>query len=139
MKCFNIATLAILASSIMVYAQTVGPELTGFQCFKLDEKALHITPEDAFAGRGLPKVFAEPSSASKVIGSTGGIEYVAWPLEKQNGFLQIMRANGQLGWVTEKGFIPMRKADGTIGGCSLQRQSNGLITFKLDPGVAIRH
>ena len=138
MKRVFIATVLSVCASVTIHAETPNRDLTGFQCFKLDEKALHITPDDAFAGRGLPRVFAEPSSSSKEIGSTGGIEYVAWPLKKQNGFMQILRVNGQLGWVIENAFIPLRKADGTIGGCTLQREPNGLILHKLDPGVAVR-
>jgi hypothetical protein len=113
--------------------------LAGFQCYKIDEKGLHITPKDDFEGRGFPRVFAAPTSSSKQIGATSEIVYVAWPLVKQNGFLQILRLNGQLGWVAETTLIPMHKADGTIGGCTLSRQPNGLITFKLDPGVVVRY
>ena len=63
--------------------------------------------------------------------------YVTWPLRTEYGFTQILRANGQLAWIADNAIRPLRKADGTQGGCKLWRAQNGRITFALNPGVAV--
>lgn len=138
MKRHFLGSSMILIVVTVAHAQSPSSDMSGYQCYKVNEKGLHITAADAFAGRGFPLVFSEPSTSSKRIGITSEIEYVIWPLKRNNGFVEILRPNGQIGWVAETTLIPLRKSDGTIGGCSLRRQPDGLITFKLDPGVAVR-
>ena len=62
---------------------------------------------------------------------------MAWPLKTENGFTQILRANGQLAWIGANAIRPLRKGDGSPGGCKLSYAQDGRITFALDPGVAV--
>ncbi len=139
MKSLKLAMLTVVAGTIGAHAEPAKPPLSGFQCFKVDLEALHISSENAWAGKGFPPVFAIPDGSSKPIGSQLGLAYVTWPLKKQNGYVQILRANGQIGWVAENAVRPLRKADGTVGGCTLSRGADGRIISKLDPGVAVRY
>lgn len=111
--------------------------LKGFQCYALDTQRLHLSPDDVFKGKGLPPVFDAPIVGAKKVGVESEIIYVAWPLRTENGFTQILRANGQLAWIADNAIRPLRKADGTQGGCKLSQAQNGRITFALDPGVAV--
>ena len=60
-----------------------------------------MTPEDAWDGKGFPPVFKGPSEDSGKLGVASGVVYVAWPLQKQNGFVQILRFGGDVGWISE--------------------------------------
>ena len=53
-----------------------------------------MTPEDAWEGKGFPPVFKGPSEDSGKLGEASGVVYVAWPLQKENGFVQILRVDG---------------------------------------------
>ena len=44
----------IAAASFGAHAETANPDLSHYQCYKVDTVGLHITQEDAFAGRGFP-------------------------------------------------------------------------------------
>ncbi|MCW2318888.1 hypothetical protein M2322_004457 [Rhodoblastus acidophilus] len=131
--------LSVLTMSISAHAQTALPDLSKYQCYKVDIANLHISEEDAFYGRGFPNVFAQPSTASKKMGKAIGIVYVRWPLVKANGFVKILRGINQDGWVAETTVIPLRKADGSVGGCTLSWREPGRIQFHLEPGTAVRY
>ncbi|MBB4200192.1 hypothetical protein CCR94_02190 [Rhodoblastus sphagnicola] len=131
--------LPVLTTSISANAQTALPDLSKYQCYKIDMVGLHISEEDAFYGRGFPHVFAQPSTASKKKGTAIGIVYVKWPLVTVNGFVKILRGTNQDGWVAETTVVPLRKADGSVGGCTLSWREPGRIQFHLEPGTAVRY
>ena len=72
-----------------------GSPLSGYQCYHIDAEALKLTPEDAWEGKGFPPVFKGPSEDSGKLGVASGLVYVAWPLQKDNGFVRILRFDGR--------------------------------------------
>jgi hypothetical protein len=136
-KRFTIA--AILAAhclSANAIAGSIPPseDLSGYQCYNIDVKKLGLTREGAWSGRGFPPIFQEASADSKKLGNLTGLVYVAWPLEVQNGFVRIVRANGQLAWIARDVIRPLYKEPGSTGGCKLSWDRNR-IQFHLDPGA----
>jgi hypothetical protein len=111
-----------------------GSPLTGFQCYSIDEKVLKLTPEEAFEGKGFPPVFNGPSEDSGKVGIASGLVYVAWPLRKDNGFLQILRGNGETAWISEAVMRPLYRDPGSKGGCTLKWHGNRIQAY-LDPGA----
>lgn len=129
---------ASMASFASARAETSVPDLSKYQCYKVDMVGLHISQEDSFAGRGFPHVFAQPSTRSKRLGTTAEIVTVAWPLIRENGFVQILWSQ-KAAWVAEATLIPLRNADGSVGGCKLTWKQPGRIQMELDPGTAVRY
>ena len=120
-------------------AMEPGGKLSGFSCVALNVKGLGLTPEEMWTGRGFPSVLERPDPQAKPIGGVAQIIYVTWPLKEENGFVQVLFPDGQRGWLERKAIRPLRKADGSIGGCSLFRRADGRIMFSLDPGVAVNN
>ena len=82
-------------------------------------KALKLTPEDAWNGKGFPPVFKGPSEDSGKLGVASGVVYVAWPLQKQNGFVQILRFGGDSDGFRRSVIRPFYREPGSKGGCTL--------------------
>jgi hypothetical protein len=111
-----------------------GSPLSGFQCYSINEKVLKLTPEEAWEGKGFPPVFKGPSEDSGKLGIASGLVYVAWPLRQENGFVQILRLEGQIAWISESVLRPLYRDPGSKGGCTLSWRGN-LVQFALDPGA----
>src|SRR3984957_18183504 len=90
--------VAFIGSGVHAERLQPGSPLSGYQCYDIDAEVLKLTPEDAWEGKGFPPVFKGPSEDSGRLGAAGGVVYVAWPLQKQNGVVQILRAGGGIGW-----------------------------------------
>jgi hypothetical protein len=105
-------------------AYVVGKPIDGFQCMSLT-----LSPEQQFNGP-MPSVFAAPTEESKKLGTTGGIVYVAWPLNNVNGFVEMMRYNGEKAWISAKVLKPYEYPVGLPGSCILSQRPNGTIEFK---------
>ena len=115
-------------------------KLSDFQCYKLDREKLGISDEEYRSGVGLPPVFAEPRADARKVGTEPGIVFVRYPLKIENGFAQVLRRNGAIAWISDDAVRPMRKANGTEGGCTLAWSSDGkYVQSKLDPGVGLRY
>jgi hypothetical protein len=113
-------------------------DIDGFQCLKLDTRSLGISEKDEWDGRGFPQVFAQPSATSSPIGTQLGLVFARWPIKETNGFIEVLRGNGEIGWLPNKGVVPLRKTDGSSGGCRLYwNADHRVIRSKLDPGVAV--
>jgi hypothetical protein len=126
--------VAFIGSGVHAERLQPGSPLSGYQCYDIDAEVLKLTPEDAWEGKGFPPVFKGPSEDSGKLGAAGGVVYVAWPLQKQNGFVQILRAGGDIGWISGSVIRPLYRDPGSQGGCSLSWHGN-LIQFALDPGA----
>jgi hypothetical protein len=126
--------LAFIGSSAHAEQLEPGSPLFGYQCYSLNEVALKLTPESAWEGKGFPPVFEGPSSESKRLGSAAGLIYVDWPLRKENGFVRILRLEGQIAWISESVIRPLYRDPGSKGGCTLKWHGNR-IQFSLDPGA----
>jgi hypothetical protein len=113
----------------------VGSPLSGYECYHIDVDSLHLTKEDVFSGRGFPPVYAGPSAESKKLGVAPDLVYVAWPLERQIGFVRMLRLGGQLGWISEGAIKPLYHEPSASGGCTLAWRADGTIHSHLDPGT----
>jgi hypothetical protein len=111
-----------------------GSLLSGYQCYNLNTDVLKLTPDDLWAGKGLPPVFKRPSEDSGNLGAASGPVYVAWPLQKENGFVRTLRFGGELGWISEAVIRPLYRDPRSKGGCTLAWHGN-LIQYHLDPGA----
>ena len=111
-----------------------GSPLSGYQCYHLDAEALKLTPDDLWIGKGFPSVFKGPSEDSGKLGVASGLVYVAWPLQRENGFVRILRFGGELGWISEGVIRPLYREPGSKGGCTLSWNGR-LIQAHLDPGA----
>ena len=68
---------------------SLAARLSGYQCYHLDAEALEVDAGGRCGiGKGFPPVFKGPSEDSGKLGVASGVVYVAWPLQKQNGFVQ---------------------------------------------------
>ena len=108
--------------------------LEGYQCYHINAQALKLKPEEAWNGEGFPPVFKEPSQGADQLGVASGVVYVAWPLEKENGFLRVLRMGGESGWISADAVKPLYRDPGSKGGCTLSWRGNR-IQFHLDPGA----
>jgi hypothetical protein len=142
----SVMKAAIFVSSIVVllafseaHGQPKGETVSGFQCVGINIPGLHLSQDDLRTGAKFPMIRDEPTDDAKAVRRISTIIYIAWPPVVQNGFVKAMSYDGTIGWLEENAVRPLRRADGTTGGCTLQRRSNGLIMFNLDPGVGINH
>ncbi len=113
--------------------------LRGYQCYTVNEQALHLTQDDYFSGRKFPVILDNPQAGSKPVGRVPAIFYVTWPLKIENGFAQVLYHTDRLGWIPKSDIRALRNADGSAGGCKLWWGKDGRIMFALDPGVGIRN
>ena len=145
MKWLSVLSASMFCAASYSSAAEWPPEntpLVGFQCYTVNEQTLHLTDDDYFSGQKFPVILEKPEEGSKSVGRVPGIFYVKWPLVGENGFVQVLHyipgPGWILGWIPERDIRPLRKADGSPGGCKIWRGKNGLM-FALDPGVSIRN
>jgi hypothetical protein len=131
-----VLALALAAVSDCAHAERLQPgsPLSGYQCYHIDAGALNLTRENAWDGKGFPPVFRGPSEDSGKLGVASGVVYVAWPLQKQNGFVQILRFGGDVGWISGSVIRPLYREPGSKGGCTLSWRGD-LVQYALDPGA----
>jgi hypothetical protein len=137
-----VKVLGIVAcgAMLMSFGAVAGPipntPLLGYQCYTVDGDRLGLTQQDYFSGRRFPLVLGAPAADAEVVGRVAVILYVKWPLKIENGFVEVLYHTDRLGWVPRDDIRPLRKADGTSGGCKLWSGKDGIM-FALDPGVAV--
>ena len=137
--------LAIFISSIVALLGLSGARaradketMVGFQCAGINIEGLHLGADDLRTGAGFPWILDAPKDGATPISQVSSIIYVAWPIAVENGFLEAMTYDGKMGWLEQEAVRPLRRVDGTTGGCTLSRRSDGRIMFHLDRGVGVR-
>lgn len=140
MKQFMIAaaTAACLAgvSNIPAKALNTGKPLEGYACMSLKAaiKPNNWVPGSLPPPQGgpdNPPVYQAPTENSERLGYQAGTVIVKWPLEKANGFIEIIRApNGQHGWIAENLVIPYQKVVVHNATCFPILKSDGQIGFE---------
>ncbi len=130
--------VALLAFS-EAQGEPEGETVSGFQCVGINIPGLHLTPDDLRTGAGFPWMLDAPRDGAKAIGQISGIIYIAWPPVVENGFLKARAYDGKKGGLEQNAVLPLRRANGTTGGCTLRRRSEGRIMFHLEPGLGINH
>jgi hypothetical protein len=108
---------------------TVGKVIPGYNCL------LVKLPPEAEAQQNFhmfPKVFAAPTEGSKEVGQAMGVVYVVWPLNKINGFYEMLLDRGRRGWVAAKDTKPFTYpiSSNTPGRCEISMSVRGGIGFK---------
>jgi len=125
----SVGTTASLAASNgeKIKGYTVGQVISGYNCLDV------VYPPEAERNAALlPSVFAEPSVNSRKIGTQGAIVYAVWPLHKVNGFIEILRFNGERGWIAAVDTRPFTypKSTNTPGRCTISMTTAGSIGFQ---------
>ena len=120
-------------------AEPEGEIVSGFQCVGINIKGLHLSQDDLRTGAKFPWMLDAPRDGAKPVSGVSTIIYIAWPPVIENGFVKAMAYDGKLGWLEQNAVTPLRRADGTTGGCTLRRRADGRIMFDLEPGVGINN
>jgi hypothetical protein len=130
-----VSGIAALLTFSEAHGMPQGEIIPGFQCVGLNIKGLHLSQDDLWTAAKNPWILDAPSEGAKAVGRVAIINYIAWPPVVENGFLKAMTYTGKIGWVEENAVRRMRRADGTMGGCTLIRRPDGRIVSILDSGV----
>jgi hypothetical protein len=95
----GIVTAGVLAclSTGQAVALTAVRPLEGYACMDLN-----LTDEEMRNFGSLPPVFAAPKQESKKIGVATSTVFVVSPIREVNGFVEMLRLNGQRGWIASK-------------------------------------
>src|SRR5271163_304833 len=133
---FVSGVVALLAFS-EAHGEPEGQTISGFQCVGINIPGLHLTADDLRTGAGFPWILDAPRDGAKAVARVSGIIYIASPPVVENGFLKAMTYGGKIGWLEQNAIRPLRRADGTTGGCTLRRGSDGRIMFHLESGLGI--
>ena len=124
-----VATSLLLGFTLLscmnaAFAQGVTPvrPVPGLACMMLDPRALEATrQEDA------PPVLAEPNPNSIRLGYPTMIVFVKAPLREVNGYIAMVRLNGQSGWIAANHLQPWHSLNGATARCTPMLMSNGLL------------
>jgi hypothetical protein len=119
---FAITGLCLVALSTNADAQGVGKRLPGYECMMLN-----ITEQQAMDPNFHVGVKVQPSASSQTIGWQPGIVIVKEPAVPKNGYLQIVRANGQKAWIKASIVKPYRAEADPTAKCAPEILPNGLI------------
>ena len=136
--------LTVFVSSLVASLALSGAKATpdiksmsGFQCVGINIEGLHLGAVVQTAP-SFPSILDAPKDGATAISEVSGIIYVAWPIAVENGFVKAMTYDGKVGWLERIAIRPLRRANGTTGGCMLSRRADGRIIFHLDPGVGVK-
>jgi hypothetical protein len=114
--------LACMLLPVIGHAQGIKAvrAIPGYRCMLL-------SPEDEQAPvqSELPPVLAAPSAMAPRIGYPSGIVFVKWPLHEVGGYTEMLRPNGETGWIATghlRVWYPMNNTNAT---CTPSLMSNG--------------
>jgi hypothetical protein len=88
---------------------------------------LNITEQQAMDPNFHVEVKAQPLAASSTIGWQPGVVIVKEPAVPNRGYLQVLRANGQKGWIKASLVKPYRAEADPTARCAPEILPNGLI------------
>ena len=114
--------IAVVSSHAQAQAHAVRERLAGYECMMLN-----ITEQQAMDPNFHVGVKAQPSPTSATVGWQPGIVIVKEPAVPRNGYLQILRANGQEAWIEAnivKAYHPLSDPNAK---CAPELLPNGLI------------
>jgi hypothetical protein len=132
-----VSCIAGLLTFSEAHGQPESEIVTELQCVGINIKALHLSPDDLRTGAKFPLILDAPREDAKPVRRTSTIIYIARPPVVENGFVKAASYDGTTGWLEQNAVRPLRRADGTKGGCTLRRRSDGQIMFHLEPGLSI--
>jgi hypothetical protein len=108
-------------SSIAAPLTVIRPE-PGLECMLLDDQDLAATQQSQ-----LPPIRSAPSTSSTVIGYPSEIVFVRVPLQEQDGFVAVVKLNGEPGWIEADKLQPWHAMNGRPGRCIPSLMSNGFL------------
>jgi hypothetical protein len=133
---YFVSGIVTLLTFSEAHAGPEGETVSGFQCEGINIPGLHLSQDDLRTGAGFPWMLDAPRDDATGVARVSGIIYIAWPPVVGNGFLKTMSYGGKIGWLEENAVRPLRRSDGTTGGCTLRRRADGWTMFHLEPGLA---
>lgn len=116
---------AVIAASILPTTgraqglQAVRP-VPGLVCVSLDQNSLAAVQQNE-----LPPILAKPNAGAQRIGYATSIVFVRWPEVRENGFVAMIRLNGQPGWIEATHLRPWHSPNGGSATCTPSVMSNG--------------
>ncbi len=96
--------------------------LSGYVCMSLSR-----ADETATQQSQLPPVLAAPNANSARLGYPTGIVFVKSPPHRVGNYVEMVRLNGQEGWIDVRHLRPWRSANGRPATCVPSLMSNGLL------------
>jgi len=137
---FSAAANVLLFCSVMGAAATEARKpLDGYACMSLKHEQTYSEwiasgrlPK-APGGADEPPVYKEPTEGSPRIGYQSNLVIVKWPLDKVNGFVQILW--GQKGipaWISADLIVPYHNASKPDAKCTPLQMANGNISFWIE-------
>lgn len=117
--CTTIAAVSVAAS-----AQASRP-MPGYQCL-----SLNMTPAQAADRNFMLTVRRGPSDQAPVLGTEGALLIAADPVVQQNGYSQIIRIDGSVGWVPTSSTKPWHSPNPVSNArCYPEILDNGRVGF----------
>lgn len=112
--------VTITFGPVMASALTAVQPAPGLACMSLDSQALEATQQS-----DLPPVLSAPDSSAPRIGYPSAIVFVKWPLVQENGYTEMERLNGQIGWIATAQLKTWHPLNGGNAKCVPSVMSNG--------------
>ena len=100
----------------------------GLVCMSLDDAAAAATNQQS-----LPPLRAQPDSSAVVVGYPTSILFTNDPPVTRNGFTEIVRYNGQTGWLGSGHVILWHAANRMPATCTPSIMSNGRLGTRIRP------
>lgn len=121
----TLACTLIAVASVSVSAHASKP-LPGYQCL-----ALNMTPAQAANPNFMLTVRRGPSDQAPVLGTEGALLIAPNPAVLQNGYTQIVRIDGSVGWVPASSTKPWRSPNPAASNarCFPEILDNGRVGF----------
>jgi hypothetical protein len=119
-KLAALLAVGLLPGSAGAQGLTVVRSAPGLKCMSLDAASLAATRQDK-----LPPVLAQPDANAERVGFPTSIVFVRVPLQERNGFVQMVRLNGQPGWIAQDHLRPWHPMNGGSATCTPSLMSNG--------------
>jgi hypothetical protein len=123
----SLGSLAVFAlacglMSVTAHAQGVVRPVPGYICTLLSPEDLELTVQSE-----LPPVLAGPSPTAERLGFPSEIVIVKWPRHEVGGYIEMLRANGQTGWIEASHLRPWHSMDNANVKCVPSLLSNGRV------------
>jgi len=115
-----------LAFAGSAHALTAVRPIEGYVCMNLKWSGKQ---EDLWDESKLDPVYAAPSASAQKVGTVGSTTIVAFPSRVENGFAEILRLNGQKGWVQADRLLPYKVPGKPNAKCVPSIMSDGHIGF----------
>jgi hypothetical protein len=121
---FNVRVIAVVimiaGGPIIAHALTAVGPAPGLVCMSLDSQALQTMQQS-----DLPPVLSAPNSSATRIGYPSAIVFVKSPLVQVNGYTEMVRLNGQTGWIATDRLRTWHPLNGGTAKCIPSIMSNG--------------